>query len=185
MTPVLKAEKRRTPPDWAVKQRHLIDQMNRGAIKFVEHYTRPDGTLIWRDTWPGMDGSDDGYESFLSFPLLYLLGGSDELHSLARRLWNSVTSQFTEYGQVEQEYDGYYDWMHHGESSTYFYYLAMCDPSHTLDRSRALRFAGFYNGDDPNVPNWDSALSMIRSPINGSRGPIFEMSEEDWENDSD
>ena len=180
MPSVIKSEGRRTPPDWAVKQRHLIDMMNRAASDFVSRYTRSDGTLIWKDQWPGMDGSDDGYESFLSFPLLYLLGGSEELHTLARRLWNSVTWQFTQYGQVENEYDGYYDWMHHGESSTYFYYLAMCDPEHFTDRARALRFAGLYTGDDPAAPNWDPEQKMIRSPINGSRGPQFEMSATDW-----
>ena len=180
MKTVITSFGRKAPPDWAVKQRHLIDMMNHAAVEFVERYTRSDGTLIWRDEWPGMDGSDDGYESFLSFPLLYLLGGSDELHNMARRLWNAVTWQFTQYGQVENEFDGCYDWMHHGESSTYFYYLAMCDPSHFTDRARALRFAGMYTGDDPTAQNWDPALKMIRSPINGSRGPRFEMSATDW-----
>jgi len=180
MPPIIKKEGRQTPPDWAIKQRHLIDLMNRAAVNFVGKYTRPDGTLIWRSEWPGMDGSDDGYESFQTFPLLYLLGGSEEIHHLARRLWNSVTRQFTTYGQVEREFDGYYDWMHHGESSTYLYYLALCDSDRTIDRERALRFAGFYTGEDPDASNWDPELKMIRSPINGSRGPRSEMSAEDW-----
>ena len=63
---------RGTPPEWAVRQRHLIDQMNRAGTHFVAKYTRPDGTLIWRDEWPGMDGSDDGYESYHNWPLFPL-----------------------------------------------------------------------------------------------------------------
>ena len=58
------------PPRWARAQRQLIDLMNDVAPKFVRRYTRDDGTLVWRDEWPGMDGSDDAYESFWSFPLL-------------------------------------------------------------------------------------------------------------------
>jgi len=76
---------RQNPPGWAVKQRHLIDLMDRAVQLFVERYTRPDGTLVWRDRWPGMDGSDDGYESFASFPLFYIVGGGEHVHELARK----------------------------------------------------------------------------------------------------
>jgi hypothetical protein len=154
--------------------------MNRAALAFVEHYTRPDGTLIWRDAWPGMDGSDDGYESFVSFPLFYILGGGEHVHRLARSEWDAVTWQFTRYGQVYREFDAYYDWMHHGESYTYLAYLGMADPDRYVDRERVIRFAGMYNGEDPEAPNWDPVHKMIRSPINGSRGPRFVMSAEDW-----
>ncbi len=148
----IEAHGRLHPPDWAVKQRYLMGLMDEAAETFVERYTRPDGTLIWRDAWPGMDGSDDGYESFMSFALFYLLGGSERVHALARREWNAVTWQFTEYGQVRREYDAYYDWMHHGESSTYIYYLGMANPYHHVDRTRALRFAAMYAGLDPEAP---------------------------------
>ena len=167
-------------PNWAVMQRHLIDLMDRAAVDFVQRYTRSDGTLIWREEWPGMDGSDDGYESFLSFPLFYILGGGEHVHELARQEWNAITWQFTEYGQVDREFDAYYDWMHHGESYTYTYYLGLANPYHHVDRRRALRFAAMYTGEDPLAPNWDAERRMIRSPINGSKGPRFEMTTEDW-----
>lgn len=178
--PSIQVSGRSHPPDWAVKQRYLIDLMNDAGVDFVERYTRPDGTLIWREEWPGMDGSDDGYESFLTFPLFYILGGGEHLHDLARQEWNAVTWQFTGYGQVSREYDAYYDWMHHGESSTIIYYLGMANPDHFVDRTRALRFAAMYMGEDPESPNWDADLKMIRSPINGSKGPCLEMTAEDW-----
>jgi len=171
---------RSAPPAWAIKQRHLMDLMDRAAVEFAKRYTRPDGTLIWREEWPGMDGSDDAYESFLSFPLFYILGGGEHVHELARQEWNAITWQFTGHGQVYREFDGYYDWMHHGESYTYIYYLGLANPYHHMDRRRALRFAAMYTGEDPAAPNWDADLKMIRSPINGSRGPRFEMTAEDW-----
>ncbi|MDA0322538.1 MAG: hypothetical protein O2923_07465 [Verrucomicrobia bacterium] len=167
-------------PAWARLQRQLIDRMNECAVAFVERYTREDGSLVWRDEWPGMDGSDDGYESFGTFPLFYALGGSPTVHDLSRRQWSAVTKQFTAYGQVHREFDAYYDWMHHGESNLYLYAFGLADPNVALDRDRALRFAGMYMGQDAEACNWDAELRMIRSPITGSRGPRFEMTAEDW-----
>ena len=171
---------RSTPPDWAIRQRHLFDLMDRAAPRFVERYTRPDGTFIWRDEWPGMDGSDDGYESYLSFPLFYMLGGSEEIHAMSRRLWTAVTWQFAQFGTVTREFDSYYDWMHHGEAYTFLHYFGLADPDHHVDRQRALKFAAMYMGEDPEAPNWDAEHKIIRSPINGGKGPCLEMTAEDW-----
>jgi len=168
-------------PDWALRQRHLISVMNETARMYQARYTRPDGTFVWRDRWPGMDGSDDGYESYHNWPLFYALGGAADLHERSRMLWDAVTRQFTAYGQIHREFDGYYDWMHHGESSIYFYYFGLADPQRQPDRARALRFAHMYTGEDSEARNWDPELRQMRSPINGSRGPQFENSVEDWE----
>lgn len=176
----IRASQMTSPPDWALAERHLIQQMNEAAIAFQERYTRADGTFIWRQEWPGMDGSDDGYESYHNWPLFYALGGSEEIHHRSRFLWDAITRQFTAYGQVWREFDGYYDWMHHGESSIYFYYFGLADPSVAIDRARALRFAHMYMGEDPLAPNWDAERRMMRSPITGSKGPRFENSWEDW-----
>ena len=169
-----------TPPQWALWQRRIIDRLYPAAVEFVGRYTRDDGTLIWRDDWPGMDGSDDGYESFYNFPLYYALGGPEEIHGLSRRLWDAVTRQFTRYGQVHNEFDAYYDWMHHGESYTYFYFFGLADPTVKECRRRARAFAGLYLNEDPQAPNYDPKLKLIRSPITGSRGPRFVNTAEDW-----
>lgn len=169
------------PPDWAIRQRRLIEVMEQAAPVYQERYTRPDGSFVWRSRWPGMDGSDDGYESYHNWPLLYALGGNAELHERSRFLWEAVTRQFTGYGQIHREFDAYYDWMHHGESSLYLYYFGLADPLREPDRARALRFAGMYLGTDAEAANWDPGRRMIRSPITGSRGPRFENTFEDWE----
>jgi hypothetical protein len=179
-TPHIAGGQRGAPPAWALWERRLIDLMSTAAPTFVGRYTRSDGTFVWRPDWPGMDGSDDAYETFHTFPLLYALGGGEELHRLARQEWDAITWQFTEYGQIHREFDAYYDWMHHGESSIYLYFLALADPYVLKDRQRAARFAAFYTGDDPDAPNYDPEHNLIRSPINGSRGPRLEMSAEDW-----
>ncbi len=166
-------------PDRAIRQRQLMDVMNDAAPIYQQRYTRADGTFIWRDEWPGMDGSDDGYESYHNWPLFYTLGGSSDIHERSRFLWDAVTRQFTAYGQIYNEFDAYYDWMHHGESSIYFYYFGLADPNRAVDRARALRFAGLYAGDD--AINWNPELHQMRSPINGSKGPRYVNSWDDWE----
>jgi hypothetical protein len=169
------------PPAWALAQCHLMQAMNQAAVAFQERYTRADGSFLWREGWPGFDGSDDGYESYHNWPLFYALGGSAELHERSRWLWEAVTRQFSAYGQVYREFDANYDWMHHGESSIYFYYFGLADPSRQRDRARTLRFARMYMGEDPEAVNWDAAKRMMRSPITGSRGPRLVNEWEDWE----
>ncbi len=168
------------PPEWAFWQRHALQQLYPAAQALVNKYTRDDGTLIWREDWPGMDGSDDGYESFYNFPLLYALGGDEALVPLSEKLWDAVTRQFTDYGQIYQEFDAHYDWMHHGESYTYFYFFGLSHPSLPKHRHRARAFAGLYLNEIPEAENYDPVLKLIRSPINGSRGPHFENTAEDW-----
>ena len=180
MSPTITASRALPPPAWALAERHLIEQINAAAPAFQKRYTRADGTFVWRQAWPGMDGSDDGYESYHNWPLFYALGGSAEIHAASRFLWEAVTRQFTAYGQVWREFDAYYDWMHHGESSIYLYHFGLADPAIAVDRARALRFARMYTGDDPEAPNWDAQHRLVRSPITGSRGPRLENSWEDW-----
>lgn len=166
------------PPDWALWERHLMKEIYPAACEFVEKYTEADGSLKWRNEWPGMDGSDDGYESFYNFPLYSALGGPMELDSLARIFWEGVTRQFTRYGQVYDEFDAGYDWMHHGESYTNFYFFGLTDPKNQKFRDRAIKFAELYI--DPKFGNYDPELKLIRSPLTGSKGPRFTNTAEDW-----
>lgn len=82
-------------PEWAYQQRRLLRDAEEAAVEFVEHYTRADGTLPWRTSWVGLDGSDDPYEAFQGLPMLHLLGGCDRLLALARKEWEAVTWQWT------------------------------------------------------------------------------------------
>ena len=168
------------PPEWALLQRQLMQALYPAAMEFVEKYTRSDGTLIWRDEWPGMDGSDDGYESFYNFPLYYTLGGPPKIDSLSRKLWEAVTRQFTEYGQVAHEFDAGYDWMHHGESYTNFYFFGLADPTDPAMRERAIKFAEMYMDNGSDTSNFDAKLKLMRSPLTGSLGPRFVNTAEDW-----
>ena len=74
----IRATRRTTPPLWAVLERRLIDAIDEGAPVFLEKYTRPGGSLIWMEEYPG-DGvwADDLYEAFFNWPHYYALGGSE------------------------------------------------------------------------------------------------------------
>lgn len=178
--PTVGPGERATPPSWARRERELLAASEEAAVAFVERYTRPDGSLPWRAAWPGLDGSDDPYEAFQGLPMLYLLGGGQHLLELSHRQWEAVTRQWTAYGQIHREYDGGYDWMHHGEADNLLRLLGMADPRHARMRERVVRFAGFYTGDDPAAPNYDPELRLIRSPLTGSRGPRFTVTADDW-----
>ena len=172
---------REQAPEWALLEWELIKKMELAVEVFVKKYVRDDGTLVWRDFWPGMDGADDAFESFQNYPLLYSLGAGGRLLDLAHREWDSVAWQWTEYGQLHREFWAYYDWMHHGEGNLFFYYMGLADPLSLKFRTRAKRFASFYTGEDPAADNFDMGLKLMRAPINGSLGPRLAYSKEDWE----
>ena len=136
-------------PSWAIWERKLIEVMEQAVYVFMEKYTRVDGTLVWRNELETRDGADDFYESFYNWPLLYLLGGRDDLLTLGIRQWEAVTKQLTEMGMLHKEFEKGYDWFHQGESYLYFYFLCMADPYNTDMIDRARRFAGFYLNEDP------------------------------------
>ena len=171
---------KKDPPEWAILEREIISQLNEVAPIFVKKYTNVDGTLNWKTEFGGMDGSDDPYEAFHNLALLYAIGGSEEVYELARKMFDALTFQWTEYGQIHREFDGYYDWMHHGEGKLFLYFLGLTKPESLVDRQRSERFAKMYTGDDPLAPNYDKERKLIKSPLTGSRGPRYTVTEEDW-----
>ena len=179
--PVIHADLPQTPPEWALLERHLIETMNRAGKEFVKAYARPDGTLRWKERYEGgMNSSDDAYEGFRGFSLHYILGGSKELDTLHRHLWEGITRQFSRYGQIYREFDSNWDWMHHGEGYVSLYLLGMADPYDAKFRERAVRFAAMYTGEDPEAPNYNPDLKLMRASMNGSRGPKMRWTKRDW-----
>jgi len=172
---IIESSKRTTAPAWAVLQRQLIDVMNEAAPIFIDKYTRPGGSLIWMEGYPG-DGvwADDLYEAFFNWPLFHALGGSDYTGIKAVEQWNAITQQITyDYGRISKEFVNNDDWFHNSENYVYFYALGLSDPTNAEMMRRARRFAGFYLNEDPEVPNYDAQHRLVRSPFSGSKGPLF------------
>lgn len=170
------------PPAWAVLQRKLFDVLSAAAHPYLDKYTHAAGErqheLIWGGRLNSRDGADDFYESFYNFPLLYLLGGADDLLPLAHRQWEAITRQTTRLGNVYKEYERGYDQFHQSESYLYFYLLCLADPANPRLIERARRFAGFFLNEDPDAPNYDPEKNIIRAPHNGSGGPRWGMNDD-------
>jgi hypothetical protein len=51
-------------------------------------------------------------------------------------------------------------------------------------KERVQRFVGFYMDEDPGAPNYDPKLKLIKSMMNGSRGPMLRKATAlDWTGD--
>jgi hypothetical protein len=83
-----------------------------------------------------------------------------------------------------REFPVMFDWVHNGEGLTTFNLHGLMDPTAREFDRRVRRFAGFYMGDDPQSPNYDKQHKIIRSLLNGSRGPMLRKATAlDWAGD--
>jgi hypothetical protein len=156
-------------PLWAVLQRRLFDLLDGAWREFAATYCAPDGSLIYDGGMYHRDGVDDFYEPFFNWPILYRLGGADDLLSASKHHWTGVTRQMTAFGFVVDEYELGYDWFHQGESLIFFYAICAADPEDADFRERAKRFARLYS--DPRSGNYDPDRRMIAAPHSGAGGP--------------
>jgi len=163
-------------PSWAVWERHLFDLLNDSVHPFLEHFTRDNGEFIWQDEWGG-GSSDDYYEPFFSWPLIYIMGGSEHMLTLAAQQWEAITKQLTRLGAVHKDYGIKEDNFHQCEGDICFYNLCLGDPQGDRWRERARRFAGFYLNEDPDAINYDPEHRIVMSPHNGSKGAHFPPAE--------
>jgi hypothetical protein len=169
------------PPAWAFAERALLEESTAAAIEFAAKYVDSRGHFRGVERWGGNDGPDDVMETFHNWPLAHALGASDDILNLYERIWEGHLDQFqrAKAPSVEMARNGMYwrefvtafDWEHNGEGLAAFYHYGLSRPKNILYRQRSLRYAGFYNGDDPQAQNYDKQHKIIRSLHNGSRGP--------------
>jgi hypothetical protein len=83
-----------------------------------------------------------------------------------------------------REFPTQFDWLHHAEGLRPFFLQGLSDPDDPRLIRRTIRYAGFYNGEDPTAPNYDPEHKVIRSLLNGSRGPLLRPATAlDWAGD--
>ena len=88
-------------------------------------------------------------------------------------------------GMYVKEFSAQSDWMHHGEGTQLFNRpgAVVAEPAGLSRRARRASPA-FYMGTDPDAPNYDPEKKLIRSMINGSRGPLLRKATAlDWVGD--
>ena len=181
-------------PAWARLERQLLAESTPACLEFYRKYYDDGGRVQCVLRWGADDGPDDAFENFAGWPELHALGGGDEILNRYLTALDGMTAQYTEAkttqvpagrdGMYYKEFSAQADWMHHGEGLRVFNRMGLSVPSDATYLTRARRFAGLYMGDDLEAANYDPRRKLIRSLINGSRGPMLrEATPVDWVGD--
>ena len=183
-----------SPPTWALLQRELLRSHLPACKEYFARYFDERGYLECVERWGGADGPDDAIEAVNHWPILHLLGGSDEIYEMYSKAWEGHLRQYTEAktthvpfardGMYYKEFPVMMDWVHNGEGLIMFNLKGLSDPNPANFQKRVRRFAGLYLGEDPGAPNYDPEHKIIRSMFNGSRGPLMRNTTSvDWAGD--
>lgn len=183
-----------SPPMWALLERELLRTQTDACREFFEKYFDERGFLLCVERWGGNDGPDDAPENVGDWPILHALGGSDEILQMYKKAWEGHLRQYTlarttdvpfaRDGMYYKEFPVMMDWLHNGEGLRIFNLQGLSDPNDRRLEQRTRRFAGFYMNEDPGAPNYDSKHKIIRSLLNGSRGPMLRKATGlDWAGD--
>ncbi|MFC3443574.1 hypothetical protein ACFOKF_20665 [Sphingobium rhizovicinum] len=181
-------------PTWATLQRQLLDANAAACEAFYAAYVDRRDQLKVFERWGANDGPDDAAEATNDWFLLHALGGSDRIKTLADRFWEGHLRQFTaarttdvpiaRQGMYHREFPVQMDWQHNAEGLTSFNVMGLSMPRDARLLARTRRYADFYTGRDPAVHNYDPQRRMIRSLLNGSRGPMLRQATPlDWAGD--
>ncbi|MGH9851925.1 MAG: hypothetical protein ACREBD_18985, partial [Blastocatellia bacterium] len=182
------------PPAWALLERELIRASAAACEEFFARYFDERGYLLCVTRWGGDDGPDDAIENCALWPELHALGAPDVVRQMYVKAQEGHIRQYTEAKTVEvpmardgmyyKEFITMFDWQHNAEGLRVFNAQGLSDPYDANYRRRVRRYAGFYMNEDPGAANYDPKLKLIRSMINGSRGPLLRKATAlDWAGD--
>ncbi len=179
-------------PKCALMERQLLAENVPAAREFFQKYFDDRGYLLCFVRWGANDGPDDAFENFNHWPELHALGASDEIVQMYLKGHEGMIKQYTEAkttklvpagvdGMYYKEFSALSDWQHHGEGLQLFNRMALSVPTDPKYLERVRRFSGFYMGEDPDAPNYDAKHKIIRSMMNGSKGPLLRKATSmDW-----
>ena len=181
-------------PAWALAEREMLQAAAEGARLWVERYVKPDGSVNVPERWGVTDGPDDIMETVRGWPLVYAMGAPESVADAYEKVWEGHLRQFgrakiptvelAKDGIFVQEFPPSFDWEHTGEGLQAFYWHALGRPNDPTNLARTRRFAGFYLNEDPDAPNYDPKLKIIKSLFNGSKGPVTRpVTPVDWDGD--
>jgi hypothetical protein len=182
------------PPTWAVLQRQLLAANAEACEAFYARYFDSRGYFLCFERWGANDGPDDAIENVNNWPLLHALGGAERVKTMYTQAWEGHLRQFAKArttvvevarkGMFRKDFNVQLDWQHHAEEMTLFNVQGLSAPDDPRFQRRARTFAGLYMGEDPQAPNYDPHHKIIRSLMNGSRGPMLRKATAlDWAGD--
>ncbi len=181
--PAMPVDGERKVPEWALLQRQLLDEMSDACVLFYNKYFDERGYFLCYERWGANDGPDDAIENLNNWPQLHALGGKEVVKDLYTHGWEGHLRQFTQAktsqieiardGMLYKEFNVQFDWQHLAEELTVFNVMPASDPYNQANTKRIRRFAGLYMGEDEAAQNWDPKHKIIKSMMNGSRGPML------------
>ncbi len=191
---VLRIDAPMSPPEWALLERELLRANTAACGEFFDRYFDERGFLLCVERWGGDDGPDDAIENVNDWPLLHALGAPNVILEMYRKALEGHFRQYTlakttdvpfaRDGMYYKEFPVMFDWQHNGEGSTVFSLQGLSDVENPNFQKRVRRFAGFYMNEDPGAPNYDPQHRIIKSLLNGSRGPLLRKATAlDWTGD--
>ncbi len=189
--PVIEVREPMTPPAWALLEREVLRAGSSAVDLFYDKYFDERGYLLHVARWGILDGTDDAIETFHNWPLFHALGADNlvldryrkalEGHLRQYTAVKTVTTDIAKDGVYHREFYGYTDWLHAGEGLRSFFFQGLTDPANPRYINRMRRFAGLYMNEDPEAPNYDARHRIIRSVLNGSKGPLLrKLTAQDW-----
>ncbi len=181
-------------PRWALLQRRLLAAHADACEAYFARYVDKNDALACFVRWGANDGPDDAAEFTNDWVLLHSLGASDRLLDLARRFWEGHLRQYAKArtqdvpiaraGMYHRDFPAQMDWQHNAEGLTTFNVMGLSAPHDPALAVRTARFADLYTGRDAHIGNYDPRHRVIRSLLNGSRGPMLrEATPLDWAGD--
>jgi hypothetical protein len=181
-------------PRWASLQRQLLAANMAACEAFYAKYVDADDALRVFARWGANDGPDDAAEATNDWVTLHALGAPDRLLTLAQRYYEGHLRQYAaahtidvpiaRQGMYFREFPVQMDWQHNAEGLTTFNVMGLSAPHDPRLVARTRRFADFYTGRDPTTANYDPAHRVMRSLLNGSRGPMLRAATPlDWAGD--
>src|SRR5215510_9507110 len=182
------------PPVWDLLERELIRANTAACEEFFGRYFDDRGYLLCVTRWGGDYGADDAIENCALWPELHALGAPDVIRQMYVKAVEGHIRQYTEArttevpmardGMYYKEFPVMFDWQHNAEGLRVFNAMGLSDPYDENYRRRVGRYAGFYMNEDPGAANYDPSRKLIRSMINGSRGPMLRKATAlDWTGD--
>ena len=184
--PVVSVDTPMPAPAWAKLERELLTIHGRLAEQWDRAYLRADGTTdVQFIHGGGTHAPDDFFEGIWQLPLACALGAPEATVETYWRAWKGSLKQCTAHGLFVNEMAKYLDWHHNGEHYEGFWLLALCIPDDPEYRRLSLKYASFYDGSDPGVPNYDPKAKVICSMNSGGAGPVVNCRIGHWVEDED
>ncbi len=181
-------------PRWARMQRDLLTAHTAACEAYYQRYVDADDALKCFVRWGANDGPDDAAEFTNDWVLLHALGASDKLLDLSQRFWEGHLRQYgrattrevaiARHGMYHRDFPVQMDWQHNAEGLSTFNVMGLSAPDDPKLAMRTRRFADLYTGRDRSAGNYDPRHRVIRSLMNGSRGPMLRKATAlDWAGD--